>query len=506
MEFSSENGPKSVQGHGQSRRWFGAKIMNRLPPRVTSPSHWLLGPAYYGQRAPLRQIPEWIQRYGDIFTLSSPLGQATIVSTPALAQQVLADHYDHYQEKSRAYSVLRILMGNGLVTSGGEFWRGQRRLAQPAFHRRRLDALFSMMVERVADCLSGLASVAATPAGVDLAPVLSQLTLDIISRAMFSSDVQGSAADVSRHIAILNENALYMLRRPWLFLLPRRFPTPFNYSQYRSLKSLNQIVAGLIHTRRQEPAGHDDLLNMLLSACEEGTGRGMTDGQLRDEVMTIFVAGHETTANAMAWLLYLVAQHPEVEEQLCAEIDAQWPQNGLTIENIGAFKYVRQVIEESLRVYPTIWSIGRRCTKEDELAGYRIPVGMNVVVPIFHFHWSERYWTEPQKFDPARFTPERRPPAEPMIYFPFGAGPRSCIGNQFATQELMIMMILFHRHYQFHLQPGFVVEPDPLITLRPKHGMKLVISPRRSPASSRDRASAGLGERTAESPRTRSLS
>src|SRR5260221_392144 len=368
--------------------------MRPPPPVVTSPSHWLLGPAYYAQRAPLRQIPDWIQRYGDIFTVASPLGQATIVSTPVLAQQVLAEHYDHYQEKSRAYNVLRILMGNGLVTSGGEVWHGQRRLAQPAFHRRRLDALFSMMVERVTDCLSRLAPVAGSPAGVDLAPMLSQLTLDIISRAMFSSDVQGSAADVSRHIAILNGYALHMLRRPWLFLLPRRFPTPFNYTQYRSLKSLNQIVAGIIQARRKEPAGHDDLLSMLLLASEEGTSRGMTDAQLRDEVMTIFVAGHETAANAMAWLLHLVAQHPEVEEQLLAEVEAQWPEGGLTVENIGAFKYARQVIEESLRVYPTIWSIGRRCTREDELAGYRLPVGMNVVVPIFHFHWSERYWAE----------------------------------------------------------------------------------------------------------------
>jgi cytochrome P450 len=135
---------------------------------------------------------------------------------------------------------------------------------------------------------------------------------------------------------------------------------------------------------------------MLLSACEEGTGRGMTDEQLRDEVMTIFVADHETTANAMAWLLYLVAQHPEVEERLLAEIHARWPESGLTFENIGAFTYTRQVIEESLRMYPTIWSIGRCCTEEDELGGYRIPVGMNVVVLIFHFHWNECFWPNPR--------------------------------------------------------------------------------------------------------------
>ena len=457
--------------------------MLSLPPRVTSPSHWFEGPTYYLRRDPLRWIPKWFKDYGDIYKIASPLGQATVVGAPELARQVLVDRYTRYQQKSRAYAVLRILMGNGLVTSEGGFWRGQRKLVQPAFHRRRLDALFAMIVDRVTDCAARLAPVAAGNGAVDMAPLLSQLTLDIISRAMFSSDVQGAAADVSRHIASLNEYALRMLRRPWLFLLPRRVPTPFNYAQYLSLKSLNAIVHGIIQSRRRQPEAHDDLLSMLLSACEEGTGRGMTDEQLRDEVMTVFVAGHETTANAMSWLLYLVSQHPEVEEQLLAEIDGRWPEGGLTPESLGAFSYVRQVIEESLRLYPTIWSIGRRCTAEDELGGYRIPEGMNVVVPIFHFHWSERFWPEPQKFDPSRFSPERRPPPEPLIYFPFGAGPRNCVGNQFALQELMILTVLFLRHYQFRLQPGFTVEPDPLITLRPLRGMTMTLRARQ--ASSR---------------------
>jgi cytochrome P450 len=337
-----------------------------------------------------------------------------------------------------------------------------------------------MMVQRTSDCVARLDTAASANQAVDLAPLLSQLTLDIIARAMFSSDVQGAAADVSRHIATLNEYALHMLRHPWLFLLPRRFPTPFNHAQFHSLQSLNQIVHGIIRARRREAQSHDDLLSMLLSACEEGTGRGMTDEQLRDEVMTIFVAGHETTANAMAWLLYLLSQYPAIEEQLLAEIEARWPEGGLTTENIHGFIYVRQVIEESLRVYPTIWSIGRRCTEQDQLGGYDIPVGMNVVVPIFHYHWDERFWTEPTKFDPARFAPERRPAADSMTYFPFGAGPRSCIGNHFALQELMIMTVLFCRQFRFRVEPGFKVEPDPLITLRPKHGLTMRVQVRES--------------------------
>ncbi len=449
--------------------------MDRLPPLVSGPKHWLFGVGYYAQRAPMEWIPKWVREHGDIFRIKSPFGEATVVASPELARQVLVDRYARYQQKSRSYIVLRILMGNGLVTSEGEFWRGQRKLVQPAFHRKRLDALFSMMVDRTRDCLEQMETESRAGRAIDFAPLLSQLTLDIISRAMFSSDVQGSASEVSHHIAVLNEYALHMLRHPWLFLLPRTIPTPFNYSQYRSLKSLNNIVTGIIHARRREPHAPDDLLSMLLSACEEGTGRGMTDEQLRDEVMTIFVAGHETTANAMAWLMYLLSQHPEVEQQLRADIDAHWPANGLTMENLFTFGYVKQVIEESLRVYPTIWSIGRRCGEADELGGFQIPVGMNVIIPIFHFHWNERFWEEPKKFDPTRFSAERRPPADKMIYFPFGAGPRSCIGNHFALQELMIMTILFYRRFHFAVETGFKVELDPLITLRPKHGMRMKV-------------------------------
>ena len=330
-----------------------------------------------------------------------------------------------------------------------------------------------MMVERVGETVSRLKPGEA----VDFAPLLSQLTLDVIARAMFSSDVQGAAADVAHYIAVLNEYALRMLRNPLLFLLPRAIPTPFTYRQQGSLKSLNAVVRGIIQARRREPHAHDDLLSMLLSACEEGSGRRMSDEQLRDEVMTIFVAGHETTANAMAWLMYLVSQRPDVEERLRAEIEGHWPRacgGGLTQENIGAFPYVRQVIEESLRLYPTIWSVGRRCTQEDDLGGYQIPVGMNVVVPIFHFHWNEKFWAEPRRFDPARFSAERRPAQDTMTYFPFGAGPRSCIGNHFALQELMIMTVLFYRRFTFSVEPGFIVQPDPLITFRPKYGMRLV--------------------------------
>src|ERR1041385_2604628 len=330
--------------------------MASSPPEVKHPRHWLMGPAYYAQRQPLKWIPKWIEEHGDIFRVTSPLGRATVIARPEWARHVLADQYSRYQRKSQAYQVLRILFGNGLVTSEGEFWRGQRKLIQPAFHRQRLELIFSMMVNRAMECGQRLAEAAGRGQALDLGPLLSQLTLDIIARAMFGTEVEGAAAGVRRHIALLNEYALRLLRNPWLFLVPRRFPTPLNYRQYQALHALNRIVLDIIQARRRTPGRHDDLLAMLLAACEEESGRGMSDDQLRDEVMSIVVAGHETTANALCWLLHLVSQHPEVEEKMQAELDSVWADGHLTQEHLGRLAYLRQVVEESLRGYPPISS------------------------------------------------------------------------------------------------------------------------------------------------------
>ncbi|HTI72945.1 MAG TPA: cytochrome P450 [Candidatus Limnocylindria bacterium] len=452
---------------------------SRLPPLVTRPRHWLGGVAYYVRREPLRWIPELIAQHGDLYRIKAALGQAVVVGNPEWARQVLADRYSHYQEKSFAYRILRILFGNGLVTSAGEFWRGQRKLIQPAFHRHRLDLLFGMMVDRVLVCADRLSALADSGEAVDMGPAMSALTLDIIARAMFSTDVEGAAARVGEHIGILNEGAIRTLRHPWLFLMPRRWP--FNHRQARALQDMDRVVLGIIQKRRQQPDQHNDLLAMLLSAQSEDTGKGMTDGQLRDEVMTIFVAGHETTANAMCWLLYLVSQHPEVEARLLAEIDGQPDPEVFDPASAARFPYVRQVIDESLRMYPSIWSVGRNCTETDELAGYTIPAGTNVIIPIFFYHWSERFWENPRRFNPDRFAGGSKAATEKSIYMPFGAGPRSCIGNHFALQELVIMTVLVYRRFVFRLEPDFSVEPDPLITLRPKNGMRMKVLARRVP-------------------------
>lgn len=435
-----------------------------------------MGAAFYARKDPLRWFLQWPSEYGDVYRLKSPFGEAAMVNRPEFARQILVERSARYQKKSRNYRVLGLLMGNGLVTSEGEFWRGQRKLIQPAFHRRRLDVIFQMMTDRINASADQLSEAAATGEAIDLCPRLSHLTLDIISRAMFSADVQGVASDVSRYIHTLNDYGILMIRNPWMFLIPAELPI---VPGSRSRAALRRILGEIIDARRGcSDDKHDDLLSMLLAAADETTGRGMTDEQLRDEAMTMFVAGHETTANAMAWLIYLVSTHAEVEECLLAEIDRLGSGLNLSAGELSQHGYVRQVIEESLRLRPSIWSVGRRCTEADELGEWEIPAGMNVVMPLIYYHWSDRFWADPMKFDPDRFLPARRPAPDSMVYFPFGAGPRSCIGNQFAMQELMLMTILLFRRFRFRLERGFDAVPDPLITLRPKAGMRVVITER----------------------------
>jgi cytochrome P450 len=217
----------------------------------------------------------------------------------------------------------------------------------------------------------------------------------------------------------------------------------------------------------------------LLDAKEEETGEGMDNKQLRDEVMTIFIAGNETSSNALSWMFYLLSQNPEAEQKMMAEINEKLDAGTeLTFENLMQFNYVRMVIEESMRLYPPAWSVGRRNIEDDEIGGYHIEKGTNVLVPLFLFHRSAKYWDEPMAFRPERFAPDKRNNIDRFVYMPFGGGPRLCIGNHFAMLEMQIILILLYRHFKFELQPGFVAEEDPLITLRPKNGMKMKVSKR----------------------------
>ncbi|MFN8323179.1 MAG: cytochrome P450 [Chitinophagales bacterium] len=450
---------------------MSAATAKKSVPPFPKEKHWLFGSAYVLRENAHAVIPELIKKYGEIISLTLPFNRLVIAAKPEYAKYVLVDNNKNYR-KSLAYDMLRLLLGNGLLTSEGEFWKKQRRLIQPAFHKQKLAELTAMMVRRATAEADKYEKLSVSGEYFDIANDMTGLTLDIISEAIFSNGIGDKADLIAGQITLLNQYATDKLNQP--IRLPALFPTPANVKERKAVKILDEVIYSIIDQRRKEGVSKNDLLSMLLDARDAESGEAMDNAQLRDEVMTIFIAGNETTANAMAWTLYLLSQNPEAEEKMIREIDSKLNSGvELTFENVMQFHYVRMVIDESMRLFPPAWVVGRRNNTDDEIDGYRIIKGTNVLIPIMYFHRCEKYWDEPLKFKPERFAPDKKVNIDRYVYFPFGGGPRLCIGNNFAILEMQIILIQLYRRYKFRLQPSFEVVPEPLITLRPKYGMRM---------------------------------
>lgn len=444
----------------------------RKAPPTPKEKHWLVGHVNMMREDAIGMVKDFIGKYGNIFSLAIPFHKGVVVADPAYARYVLLDNNKNYT-KSLAYDMLKPLLGNGLLTSEGDFWKQQRKLIQPAFHKKKLEDLTAMMVERSEHWVDRIDAHAARGEAFDVLPEMTALTLDVISKAIFSKGVEDKAQTVGDQITYLNEHTVERLHQP--FRLPETIPTPFNRKARKSIELLDKVIYEIIDERRREGVSKDDLLSMLIDAQDEETGIGMDNKQLRDEVMTIFLAGNETSSNALTWTLYLLSQHPEAEARMIAEID-QKLDSGVKVDftTVNEFQYVRQVIDESMRVHPPVWIVGRRAIEADEIGGYYIAPQTNVVVPIIYLHHSPKYWDQPEKFMPERFAPEKRNSIDRYVYMPFGGGPRLCIGNNFAMLEMQIILITLYRRFRFRLREGFEVEQEPLVTLRPKNGMQMI--------------------------------
>jgi len=441
------------------------------PPAPKERRHWLFGHALLLKDDAIGMVKLFIQNHGNIFSLHLPFVKAVIASNPEYARYVLQDNSKNYT-KSLAYDMLKPLLGMGLLTSEGDFWKKQRKLAQPAFHKRKLDEWTAMMIERAEHTAEKIEKYADRGEAFDVLPEMTALTLDVISKAIFSTGVEDKAKIVGDQITLLNEYTIEKLHTP--VRMPDFVPTPFNLRMKRAVDLLNKIIYEIIDKRKSEGESKDDLLSMLMDVKDEETGETMSKQQLRDELMTIFLAGNETSSNALSWTLYLLSQNPEKEKKMMDEIEEKLVDGfELNYKTVGEFHYVKQVIEESMRVYPPVWTVGRRAIEDDELGGYKIAKQTNVLVPIIYLHHSERFWEEPQKFLPERFAPDKRNGIDRFVYFPFGGGPRVCIGNNFAMLEMEIILITLYRKFTFKVKENFEVEPEPLVTLRPKYGMMM---------------------------------
>lgn len=454
----------------------------RLPPGPRGRP--LLGSTFDIARAPLETVLAGWRQYGDVVRYRVGNRYFCVVSHPDLAQEVLQNTKDRFLKPYRRDGKpvgLQMLLGNGLLTNADhDSWLRQRRMMQPMFHRRQVGVMAETMTAMGERMLARWEQEVGVGGEVDLSFEMMRVTMDIITRTMFSAEVGGDAGKIGPAIVTAAEFASQHARHP--FHAPLSWPTPANRRFREAMALVTDLVEGLIDERRAHPEVHGDLLDMLLTARDEETGEGMTDKQLQNEVATIFAAGHETTANALTWTWYALSRNPHVLRRLQEEVDEVLGGRAPTVADVPALSYTERVFQEALRLYPPAPLVPRVVPVDEVLGGYKMPARTLLTVSILNIHRHPDFWPDPETFDPDRFTPENSHGRHRFAFMPFGGGPRLCIGNNFAMMEGTLLLALMAQHYELRLKPGHPVAFKFAVTLRPRYGMRMTLHPRR-PAS-----------------------
>ncbi len=435
----------------------GRPDSGRAYPRV-APKHAVLKNTIPFARDYFRFMVDSQRQYGDFYDANLPQVALFVISKPEYAKHVLVTNNKKYR-KSFAYEFLRHPLGNGLLTSEGDFWLKQRRIAQPAFHRERLSALETTITEATQELIQSWKPYADRAEDCPATADLMQLTCRIVARALFGSDIADTSATIVRCINVINQRITEKVANP--FRLPSWLPNQADQEYQQALQQLDKIVYDIIALRRRTGAQYHDLLAMLMETEDADTGECMSDRQVRDEVVTLFIAGTETSAVALSWALYLLARHPSEQTQAQLSPDC-----------------VQQVIQEAMRLYPPAWIIGREAQVDDEIDGYFVPRGAQVYICPYIIHRHPELWEEPERFWPGRFGTEQPSERHKFAYFPFGGGPRYCIGNHFATMEMQVILTAIIKKFNIKLADDREISPEPLITLRPQGGVVLRLTER----------------------------
>ena len=443
--------------------------------------HFLLGSIPAIQRDRVQFLLDLRRDYGDVVRIRLGPYTAAVIFHPDAIQRVLLDNHGNYSKETRTYASLSLLVGNGLITSNGDFWLRQRRLMQPAFHRKEINALSEMIAQQTLAILDHLEAAAESGQAVNLSREMMNLTLGVATQAFFGSRVQDVDGNLGEMISFLMTDTAFRFEHP--FYPPVGFPAPRNRQFNIALKRLDAVIYGILAERRRRPGEKNNLLDMMMEAQleeDEATGGGprkMTDRQLRDEVVTLFLAGHETTAVSLCWTLYLLSQHPEVEAKLRRELDEVLGGRRPTLEDLPRLEYTRMVRDESMRLFPPAWLTERKALGEDALCGYRIPAGITLAITPFVTHRHPDFWENPEAFDPERFDPGLSEGRHDFAFFPFGGGPRQCIGKSLALLETHLTLAMLLQRFRFELEPGRQVRTEPELSLRLKGGLWMRLKP-----------------------------
>jgi cytochrome P450 len=413
--------------------------------------------------------------YGDFVRVRLGLTPCVVIGHPDLVEEVLVTR-NHDYRKGFATRRLGSLLGKGLLLSEGDFWLRQRRLMQPAFHRQRLSMMADQMVETASTVLDGWHDGETRAINQEM----TEVTVRIVGRTLFGTDV-GEDLDRIRAASRASNEHFRSRLFTMLTLVPDTVPTPGNLRYQRALHDLHTLVKRITAERRKSGIDGDDLLGMLLSARDD-TGRGMDDRQLRDEVLTLLLAGHDTTALTLTWAFVVLARYPEVEERLHNEIRAAIGDRPPTPGDVSSLTFVEQVVTETLRLYPPAWAMGREALRDTEVGGQRVPRGTTVLISPWALHRDRRFWSEPETFAPDRWSNGSAQPAPRYAYVPFGAGQRVCIGANFAQLEAMLVLTTISQRYKLEMADAArEVEPWPVVTLRTRGDVLMRLCGRAAP-------------------------
>jgi cytochrome P450 len=440
--------------------------VSRRPPGP--PPRFLIGNLPLFSSDPLAIYTRWAREFGDIFYYRAGWIDVYFLNHPNLIESVLVSQSQNFA-KDKVIQNSRWFLGEGLLTNEGSGWLRQRRLCQPAFHRERMASYGHTMAAYTEEMLATWQDAEVR----EIHQEMMQLTMRIVAKVLFSVEVKEDTERVAGALNVLMRHTSggRMILPPML----RHLPVPALMRVKRAVRELDEIVNRIIRQRRASGQDTGDLLSMLMSARDED-GSGMTDRQLRDEVLTFLLAGHETTAVSLSWTWYLLSQHSEVELKLREELRQVLGGRTPQLEDLPRLLYTDKVVKESMRLYPPAWSLARTVAKEIELAGYQLPVGSNVVMSPWILHRDFRFFEQPGHFNPDRWTADAAQHLPKFAYFPFGGGPRLCIGASFAMMEANLLLAAIAQRFRLRLVPGHPVAALPSITLRPRHGMRMSIS------------------------------
>ncbi len=418
------------------------------------------------QQDPLAFLSQLSRQYGDVCSYRTDHWRVVLLNHPAYIKHVLQDnHWNYVKTGTPDLMMLKPMLGEGLMTSEGDAWLYQRRLAQPAFHREQVEAFGQLMVGTTLDLCDDLRQYADRAQPIDIAEQMTRLTTRIVARALYGADIVDQLGNFSASVQIMNEFMAHFDPRDAV-----------RYQRFRNAHAaIHRIVEHIIQMRRAGSAAGQDLLAMLMQAQDEQTGQGMNDVQLRDQVMTLLMAGHETTAKALTWTWYLLDRYPVVAEQLRGEHAAVLGGRPPTIQDLPRLEYTWMVLQEVMRLYPPVWIMSRSAVVDDVIGGYRVPAGSLVLVSPYLIHRHAEYWPNPEHFDPERFSARQSSDRPHYALFSFSGGPRQCIGKSFATVELQLVLATIAQQYTLQLVPDYRVEPEALVTLCPRGGLPMTL-------------------------------